>query len=167
MKCWKVVETCLHRIQTTSCNTTSFLIHSCIFWATNLSHITSKYLVERSRLLRIIINCFRDLLWDQIGLLKRLHQVPEQIRRVVKSELSFKWKVDADFCSFPQLKNSWASSCLPWVKCLQINFNFSYILMGFMVLALVVPLNVAPMMQIVQEENPLEAQAFSWPPYLK
>ena len=44
----------------------------------------------------------------------------------------------------PNLRNSCVSSYLPWVKCLKISFNYSWILISFMVLKLVLPLNVPP-----------------------
>ena len=42
-----------------------------------LSHITSEDLVERSRLLGLVINGLRNLPRDEVGLLQRLNQIPE------------------------------------------------------------------------------------------
>ena len=51
-------------------------------------------------------------------------------------------------------RNSWASSCRPWTRCLQIILSFSQIFIGLMVWELLVCLRVLASRQIVHEENP-------------
>ena len=42
-----------------------------------LSHVTSEHLIKRSRLLRLVVNSFRDFSGDKVRPLQRLDKVPE------------------------------------------------------------------------------------------
>ena len=43
-----------------------------------LSHITSEHLIKRSRLLRLVVNSFRDFSGDKVRPLQRLDKVPKK-----------------------------------------------------------------------------------------